>query len=63
MSRSIKTLYYPLISGIVAIDVFAFTFVSLFISISLNFSASSSVAIYVFSLLAASIFVGFAYSG
>jgi hypothetical protein len=59
VSRNKNVLYYPLVSGIIAVAVFAFTFVSLFISIPLNFSTSSSVAIYVLSLLAAYIIVGF----
>ncbi|MCW6170796.1 MAG: DUF6159 family protein [Thermoplasmatales archaeon] len=59
VSRSKSLFYYPLISGIVAIAVFAFTFVSLFISFPLNFTVGGSVEIYILSLLVAYIVVGF----
>ncbi len=58
VSRDKGLFYYPLVSGIVAIAMFAFTFFSLFVTIPLNFSGPT-LAIYVLSLLLAYVIVGF----
>jgi hypothetical protein len=58
VSKSRGIFYYPLISGIVSVAVFAVSFISLFITISFNFS-SATVAIYAGGFVLAYIITGF----
>lgn len=58
VSKDRGVFLYPILSGIISVGVFAFTFASLYVTIPLNFSGNS-IFIYIGALLLAYIAVGF----